>query len=558
MPNLEFLDAHWLSLLIFLPFSTALVLFATGRRLPESLWRVTGLIASLLTALVSLRLLRDYDLVDGEMQFVERLAWIAEYGVNYSVGLDGISLVFVLLMTFLTPLILIATWRREAIAVRSFVLAVLAFESAVLGVLSSLNLVLFYVFWEAALLPLFFLHGVWASGEQRRSTIEMLGFSLFGSLPMFLAILVLGQFHFEQFGARSFELMSLDGLNATGLLDLRLADAADLPWWKTQSALFAAFFLACAVRIPLVPFHRWAAHVHAHSSGASSALLVGCLAPVGVYPLVRFVLPLFPDAVATHAPWLSTFLSCGVLYAAFLALAQRDLKQLLGYAATVNAGLVVLGVLSATAHGISGALLHSASVALSTAVLFLLVEFLVSRRGVHGIADFGGVTRPMPVFALFFGIALLASVGLPGLSGFVGFFLILLGTLTHSTSAAIAAAAALLVLACAMLLAFRRVFFGPVEQAENRGLIDLGQRERAVILVALIPMLWIGLYPHSTLRRLEPSAVAQLRQMRLRAELERQEPEQVQWKPALRGVQRELASLQSDERLSTSSQREAR
>jgi NADH-quinone oxidoreductase subunit M len=501
-----------LGLVTFLPLTAGLLLLSTGRQLPVVVWRAAGLLASFATFGLALGLWVGYDAVDGGYQFVERLEWLPEFGIHYFVGIDGISLPLVLLTTFLVPLAMLATFRDIEKSARSYIFFMLFLETGMLGAFVSLNLFVFYIFWEVMLIPMYFLVGIWGGPRRVYAAIKFFLFTMLGSMLMFLALLVVYRLNFEQGGGvLNFDWVGLPGSHTLGILDTRIPLAGAAEWWRTQPVLFAAFAIAFAVKVPMVPFHTWLPDAHVEAPTGASVVLAGVLLKLGAYGFLRFALPLFPDAAIAATPLILGIAVTGIVYGSLIAMVQRDIKRLVAYSSIAHLGFVILGIFAFNSQGISGGVLQMVSHGLATGALFILIGFLYRRRQTRDIDDFGGVARPMPVFAALFGVVMMASIGLPGLSGFAGEFLILLGTFSASPWIAALACSGLVLGAAYMLWMYRRVMLGPVANAENRGLIDLDWLERSVIAAIILPILWIGVQPDSALRRIEPAAVATLR-----------------------------------------------
>jgi len=509
-----FLDPYILSWVTFLPLATALFLLGTSvlarllnaGGLPAQLWRAFGLASTTLTFLISLRLFTEFDATEPGFQFVEYAPWLPQYGINYFTGIDGISLFLVLLTTFIMPVILLASWTDIAKSVKTYVFFMLFLETGMLGAFVSLNLFQFYVFWEVMLIPMYFIIGIWGGPRRIYAAVKFFIFTMFGSLLMLVGMLVLYYLSYQQTGLLNFDLISPPGVDAKALLDT-VVPTGGSPWWYTQYALFAAFALAFAIKVPMVPFHTWLPDAHVEAPTAGSVVLAGVLLKMGTYGFVRFALPLFPVAVAAYTPLFLVLALVGIVYGSLVAMIQPDVKKLVAYSSVAHLGFVMLGMFALTTTGLNGSVLQMVNHGLSTGALFLLVGMIYERRHTRMIEDFGGIARPMPVYAAFFGIVTMSSVGLPGLNGFVGEFLILLGTyLTHPVAAVVGASGVVLA-AAYMLWMYRRVMFGPIENAENRSLIDLGLREKLVLVLMVIPIVWIGLYPETFLRRIEPSVV---------------------------------------------------
>jgi len=516
------LDDNLLTLVTFFPLVTAVALLATtvlasvlgGSGLPSPVWRAVGLASTSLTFLMSLRLFASFEPTRTGFQFIEHASWIPEWGVNYFVGIDGISLLLVILTTFLMPIILLASWTDIADSVKSYVFFMLFLETGMLGAFVSLNLFQFYIFWELMLIPMYFIIGIWGGPRRIYAAVKFFLFTMAGSLLMLVAMLVLYYLFYEQTGMLNFDLVSAPGGSGPALLDTVVPVTGEAPWWRTQFWLFGAFALAFAIKVPMVPFHTWLPDAHVEAPTAGSVVLAGVLLKMGTYGFVRFALPLFPQAAVEYGPTIIALALVGIVYGSLVAMVQSDIKKLVAYSSVAHLGFVMLGMFAFNAQGLNGSVLQMVNHGLSTGALFILVGMLYERRHTRQISDFGGVARPMPVYAAFFGLVTMSSIGLPMLNGFVGEFLILLGAFLATPLAAVVATSGVVLAAAYMLWMFRRVMFGPVENPENRGLIDLDLREKAVMLALVIPILWIGIYPNTFLRRIEPSVLELLRQVR--------------------------------------------
>jgi NADH-quinone oxidoreductase subunit M len=505
-----------LSWITFLPLATGLLLLAIsavagrGSGLPVFVWRVGALASTLVSFLLSLRLFVAFDPTRTGYQFIEYAPWIPDYGVNFFVGVDGISLVLVVLTTFLMPIVLLASWHDIGRSLRTYLFFMLFLETGMLGAFVSLNVFQFYLFWEVMLIPMYFIIGMWGGPRRIYAAVKFFLFTMFGSLLMLAAILVVYYLFFEQTGQLNFDLVALPGSQLPALLDTHIP-VADAPWWKTQYWLFAAFALAFAVKVPMVPLHTWLPDAHVEAPTAGSVVLAGVLLKMGTYGFVRFALPLFPSAAVEWTPVMLALAVIGIVYGSLVAMVQDDVKKLVAYSSVAHLGFVMLGIFALNVHGLDGGVLQMVNHGLSTGALFILVGMIYERRHTRRIADFGGIAKPMPVYAACFGIVTMSSIGLPLLNGFVGEFLILLGTFLVKPLVAVIATSGVVLAACYMLWMFRRVMFGPVETAENRSLIDLGLREKLVMVALIVPIVWIGVYPDTFLRRIEPSVVELLR-----------------------------------------------
>jgi len=521
------LESHLLSVISFLPLVAALALLLVdqaarraGSELAAPIWKAGALGASLLTFGISLKLWTGYDTTRADYQFVEHVPWLAEWGVNYFVGADGISVLLILLTTFLQPIVLIASWHEIKQSVKSYLFFMLALETGMIATFAALNLFQFYVFWELMLIPMYFIIGIWGGPRRVYAAIKFFLFTMSGSLLMLVAMLVVYRLHFEQTGTLTLDLVAPPGSTLPGLLDTNIP-LAGAEWWRTQPWLFAAFALAFGIKVPVFPFHTWLPDAHVEAPTAGSVILAGVLLKMGTYGFVRFALPLFPDASVQFAPFVFGLGLAGILYGALVAMVQRDIKKLVAYSSIAHLGFVMLGTFALNDEGLKGAVLQMVNHGLSTGALFLLVGMLYERRHTREISAFGGIAKPMPVYAALFGIVTMSSIGLPALNGFVGEYLILLGTFRAAPLVGAAACFGVVLAAVYMLWMYRRVVFGPVDNPENLGLIDLDLREKLVLAAVVIPIVWIGVYPQPLLTRLSPPVGEILRVMETkRAQLE--------------------------------------
>ena len=479
-----------LSTIIFLPSLGAMLAFLVAS---EELVKRMALLTSTLTFLISLLLFFLFDSSTAAMQFFERYDWIPSLGISYEVGVDGISLLLIVLTTFLTPLTLVASWDSIQTRSREFVICMLFLESGMVGVFAAVDLFLFYVFWEATLIPMYFLIGVWGGPQRIYAAVKFILYTMAGSLLMLVAILALYFLHRQATGDPTFNLFQLAQL--------------ELPL-NTQRWLFLAFFLAFAIKVPLFPFHTWLPDAHVEAPTAGSVILAGVLLKMGTYGFVRFCLPLFPEASLDATPIIALLAVVGIIYGALMALIQTDIKKLVAYSSVSHLGFVMLGIFAFNSQGLDGAVLQMVNHGLSTGALFLLVGMLYDRCHTRLITEFGGLANVMPMFAAFFLVVSLSSIGLPGLNGFVGEFLVLLGAFQTIPTFAIIGALGVILSAVYMLWMYQRVMFGEVTHEANKQLTDLTVREIVVLVPVVLLMVWIGLYPRPFLKRLEVSTRA--------------------------------------------------
>ncbi len=486
-----------LSGVLFLPLLGAIVLAGFPRENANAL-RWGALIVMLVTFGLSLALYPLFDSTLPGMQLSERVAWISSVGIFYHIGVDGISLPLVLLTTLLSPIALLGAWYSITTKVKEFAMFMLVLETAMLGAFLALDLFLFFIFWEAMLIPMYFIIGIWGGEDRLYATVKFILYTMAGSAVMLVAILALYVFHQQFSGQLSFD-----------LLDLYRVPLSP----RQQKWLFLAFFLSFAIKVPLFPFHTWLPDAHVEAPTAGSVILAGVLLKMGGYGLLRFCLPLFPDAVAAYAPAIAVLAIIGIIYGALVAMVQPDMKKLVAYSSVSHLGFVVLGIFSRQPAGIEGSVLQMVNHGLSTGALFLLVGMIYDRRHTRLIANYGGLWRQMPIFAVFFLVIMLSSIGLPGLNGFVGEFLILLGTFEFNKCFAVLAATGIILGAVYMLWMYQRVMYGEITHEENRHLSDLSGREIALLVPVVLMILWIGIYPQTFLRPMDASTARLLEQM---------------------------------------------
>jgi NADH-quinone oxidoreductase subunit M len=489
-----------LTSLIALPIAGALLLLIVkDNERNTSLVRNIALVVSVLVFAETLLLWSRFDAASGDFQFVERHAWIPAFGINYSVGVDGISLLLLVLTGFLTPLALLASWESVHKKLKAFCIVVLLLEAAMMGVFVSIDLFLFYVFWDAMLIPMYLLIGIWGYERRVYAAVKFILYTMGGSVLMLLAILSLALLHHAQAGSYSFDLLKTYALQIPP---------------SQQGWLFLAFALAFAIKVPLFPFHTWLPDAHVEAPTAGSVILAGVLLKMGTYGFLRFAFPLFPDAAAQFAPYLVVLSVVGIVYGALVAMVQPDLKKLVAYSSVSHLGLVVLGIAAMNVQGVQGAVYQMLSHGVSTGGLFLIVGMLSDRRHTRLISQFGGLKTVTPHLVAAFLIITLASIGLPGLNGFVGEFLILLGAFRASPRMAACAATGMILSAAYMLWMFQRVNYGPVTREENAHLPDLTPREWVVLVPVIAMTVLMGVLPNLFLRPMAPAVDRLLSQVR--------------------------------------------
>jgi len=476
-----------LSLLVILPAAAGLALLAVPRENSGALKGVT-LTATLLTLLVSFKLYAGFSPAETGMQFQLNLPWLPSYGINYFIGIDGVSLLLIMLTALLMPVAVLASFSYIKEAQRGYYVCLLFLQTSMIGVFAALDLFLFYLFWEGMLIPMYFLIGVWGGPRRIYAALKFFIYTMAGSVLMLAAILWVVSAHHAVTGAWTFSIPAL--------YEGALTPAAQ--FW-----LFAAFALAFAVKVPLFPFHTWLPDAHVEAPTAGSVLLAGVLLKMGVYGYMRLAVPLFPAAAAVFAPWLAALGVVGIIYGSLVAWSQRDMKKMVAYSSVAHMGVIVLGIMCLEPAAVSGAVLQMVNHGLSTGALFLLVGVLYERRHTRMIEDYGGLAKVMPGFAAVFMIVTLSSIGLPGLNGFVGEALILFGSFRVYPWLAAAAVSGVILSAVYMLGMYQEVVFGPVRHAENKALPDLNAREWLYLLPILALIVLIGVCPNPVLRRAE-------------------------------------------------------
>lgn len=487
---MEWFNQHLLSVITFAPFFCAL----TGTILPGRYVRHWAFWCSVAIFLISLKLYCGYDPTGAEFQFTEMKEWIPGLGISYSIGMDGISLWLILLTTFLMPIVILGSFSAIEMRQKEYYTLLLSLQTGMLGAFVALDIFLFYVFWEAMLIPMYFLIGIWGGKERIYAAMKFFIFTMVGSLLMLVAIFFIAYQHKVQFGNFS-----------TALVDLYKLHLDGAGYFSPQSLLFLAFALAFAIKVPLFPLHTWLPDAHVQAPTAGSVILAGVLLKMGGYGFIRFAFPLFPDAVRLYQGLFLALGSIAIIYGAWVATVQPDIKKLVAYSSVSHMGYVIIGLFSLNMIGMTGSVYQMLNHGIATPMLFLLVGMIYERRHTREITQFGGITKVMPIFAIAFMIATLSSVALPGTNGFVGEFLILLGTWKTSPGIAAVAATGVIFGAVYMLWMFQRVMFGKVIHKENEELEDLNCREKIVLLPLVVAIFFMGLAPNFFFKKMEPS-----------------------------------------------------
>ena len=490
-------DVHILSIVCYIPLAGALAIMLLMRRASDVMVRNTATAIAAIDFLVSLPLWFAFDR-DGDLfQFRESHDWIAGLGVRYEFGIDGMALLLVLLTTLLGVLAFLSSWSAITTRQKEYYVFLLLLQTGMLGVFMALDFFLFYVFWEVMLVPMYFLIGIWGGPRKLYAAIKFFLYTLVGSVLMLLGILAL--YFFNQEGLFGWEGL---GNEATfSILQFHQIGAsipADLQFW-----IFLVFFIGFAIKVPMFPFHTWLPDAHVEAPTAGSVILAGVLLKMGTYGFVRFSLPILPDATLELLPWMAALSIIGIVYGALVAMAQKDMKKLVAYSSVSHLGFVMLGMFALNPPGLNGSILQMINHGISTGALFLLVGIIYERRHTRMIAEYGGISKQMPLYATYFLIITMSSIGLPALNGFIGEFTILVGAFARSWVWATFGALGIVLGAAYMLWMYQRVFFGPLDNPENAKLQDLDRREIAYLLPLVVLCFWIGLYPGPFFRILE-------------------------------------------------------
>jgi NADH-quinone oxidoreductase subunit M len=481
----------WLTFLMLLPLIGTAVIVALPKA-NETLAKQVALATTLIVLVSTIAMAVSFQRDNVELQFVEKYAWIPSFGINFALGIDGLALVLILMSTILAPVVVLAGWNEAhggRWSVKTFYILILVLETMIIGVFAATDVFLFYVIFEAMLIPVYFLIGGYGTGNRSAAAVKFLIYSLFGGLLMLASIIALYVMSGTQ-GGHTFDLATLSHLHMSSV---------------TQNLLFLGFFIAFAIKAPLWPLHTWLPDAAESATPGTSVLLLGVLDKVGTFGMIRYCLTLFPDASKTFTPMILVLAVISIVYGAILAIGQRDLKRLIAFTSISHFGFITMGIFAMTSQGHSGATLYMFNHGFSTAALFLVGGWMISRRGSSTIADFGGLQRVTPVMAWMFFLAGMSSLALPGLSSFVSEFLVLVGTFTRYPVHAIIATFGIVLAALYILIPVQKALHGPTTPG-NENLSDLNLREKIAIAPVIAIILVLGFYPAPLLKVINPAA----------------------------------------------------
>ena len=496
-----FFSTHILTVVTFLPLAGAMVLLFFNKD-NKNLIRWWANLVGLAGFLVSVPLFFRFDYDNaGEMQFVERVPWIDALGVEYAVGIDGISLLLVLLTTLLGSIAILSSWESIQDRVKEYYIFMLLLQTGMLGVFVALDFFMFYVFWEVMLVPMYFLIGVWGGSRKLYAAIKFFLYTLVGSVLLLLGILAL-YFQYPAIAARIPEIAAQFGSERT--FDILAFQAiGQYLSFEIQYWVFLVFFVGFAIKVPMFPFHTWLPDAHVEAPTAGSVILAGVLLKMGTYGFVRFSLPILPEASVHFVPFMITLSIIAIIYGALVAMMQKDMKSLVAYSSVSHMGFITLGMFALNPNGLNGSILQQINHGITTGALFLIVGIIYERRHTRLISEFGGLSTIMPVYATIFLIMTLSTIGLPLMNGFIGEFVILQGALQENLWWAVAGASGIVLGAAYMLWLYQRTMFGKLDNPANEKLPDLNLREVVTFAPLVILVFWIGIYPAPFLDALE-------------------------------------------------------
>ena len=472
---MDILGIPILTFITFFPLLGIIILLVLPGKKSSAL-KLTANIVTFFEFIFTIYLLNNFNSAADGMQFLERVDWIKSANVQYLIGIDGISLLLLLLTSLLTFIATLSSWSAIKDRLKEYYIFILLLEIGMIGVFVSLDLILFYVFWEVMLVPMYFLIGVWGGERKLYAAIKFFLYTLFGSVMMLIGIIVL------YYNYNTFDL-------------LKMIEAGSYLPGTLQLWVFAAFFLGFAIKVPIFPFHTWLPDAHVEAPTAGSVILAGVLLKMGTYGFVRFSLPLFPQACRTFLPYIIALALISIVYGALVSLMQKDMKKLIAYSSVSHMGFVMLGIFAFTPMAVKGAVIQMINHGISTGALFLIVGIIYERRHTRLISEFGGLSSVMPKYAAIFLIITMSSIGLPGLNGFIGEFMILMGVFSVNWVWAAIAATGIIFSAGYMLWLYQRVMFGKMDNPANQALKDLNLREFFIFIPLLIMAFWIGIYP---------------------------------------------------------------
>jgi NADH-quinone oxidoreductase subunit M len=483
------MDNHLLSIILFTPLAGALILLLINKQNDNAIRWVANIVA-FIGFVISVPLWFRYQPSGADFQFVERAPWIPSIGAEYFLGVDGLSTLLILLTTMMGFIAILSSWTAITERVKEYYIFLLVLQTGMLGAFMSLDFLLFFLFWEVMLVPMYFLIGIWGSSNRLYSAIKFFLYTLVGSVVMLLGILALYFYNHGLTGVYTFDVTAFH----------KLAVPFEMQRW-----IFLAFFLGFAIKVPMFPFHTWLPDAHTDAPTAGSVILAAVLLKMGTYGFLRFSLPILPDASRHYVPLIIVLSIIGIVYGALVALAQKDWKRLVAYSSVSHMAMVMLGMFALNPVGITGSIVQQLNHGISTGALFLLVGIVYERRHTREISEYGGLSKVMPVYAAIFLIMTMSSIGLPALNGFIGEFLILQGVFVANKVWAAFAASGVVLGAAYMLYLYQRTMFGKIENPKNERLPDLTHREFATFAPLLVLAVWMGIYPSPILRRLESS-----------------------------------------------------